>query len=97
MTTNKARYNRMAQQKHRGSKRSPKTELENAHILLAWLNADLSEGQVSKALGIDRVTLRVMRDDAIANGMRLFETLYPRKEAIYDGICGHLRADGDQS
>ena len=85
---NKTRYNRLAQAKARGSKRSIKTELENAHIMLAWLNADLSEGQASKALGIDRISLRVMRDEAIANGMKVFESLYPRIDVIYDGIVG---------
>lgn len=85
---NKKRYNRIAQAKHRGSKRSYRTELENAQIMLAWLNADLSEGQASKALGVDRLGLREMRDKAIADGMRLFETLYPRLDAVYDEVCG---------
>lgn len=88
---NKARYNRLAQAKHRGSKRSLKTELEDAQIMLAWLNADLSEGQAARALGLDRVALRERRDAAIAEGMRLFGTLYPKLDAAYDGVCGVLR------
>ena len=90
ITVDKTRYNRIAQRKHRGSKTSPKTDLENAYILLAWLNADLSEGQASKALQVDRVTLREMRDVALAKGLCLFEKLYPRLDAQYDGVCGAL-------
>lgn len=90
----KVRYNRLAQVKHRGSKRSYKTELENAQIMLAWLNADLSEGQVVRALGMDRIALREMRDTAIAEGIRLFEKLRKPVDADYDGICGRLAAGG---
>jgi hypothetical protein len=93
----KRRYNRLAAAKSRKSKRSYKTELENAQILLAWLNADLSEGQASKALNIDRIALREMRDTAIAEGLRLFESMYPKIDAAYDGICAPLRSMGGGS
>lgn len=72
---NKKRYNRIAQAKHRGSKRSYRTELENAQIMLAWLAEELSEGQAAHALGVDRISLRVMRDGAIAQGLQLAEAL----------------------
>ena len=71
----KQRYNRLHQSKHRGSARSYKTELENMMVLLAWLNADLSEGQASKALGVDRISLRIMRDGAIAQGLQIVEAM----------------------
>ncbi len=88
--TDKVRYNRLAQAKHRGSKRSYKTELENAQIMMAWLNADLSEGQAARILGMERVALRVMRDDAIAEGIRLAEKLSKPVDLAYDGLCGKL-------
>jgi hypothetical protein len=65
----KTRYNRLAQQKHRGSKRSFVTEIEDLKILLAWECGELSEGQVSKALKIDRISARKMRDDFVAEGI----------------------------
>jgi gamma-glutamyl phosphate reductase len=92
----KRRYNRLAQAKHRKSKRSYKTELENAQIMLAWLNADLSEGQAAKALGMDRLSLRIARDDAIAEGIRQFEKLRKPIDAAYDGICGKFAASSLQ-
>jgi hypothetical protein len=71
----KRRQNRMYQADHRSSKRSYKTELENALLLLAWESTDLSEGQVSHALNIDRISLRMMREGAIAEGLRVFQSL----------------------
>jgi len=69
------RKNRLAQANHRKSSRSYKTESENLGLLLAWEAGDLSEGQVVKALGIDRMTLRIMRDGARASAMALAEEL----------------------
>lgn len=68
------RQARLYQAAHRGS-RSIKTELENVRLLLAWEAELLSEGQVATMLGIDRVTLRLMREAAIAEGMKLAEAL----------------------
>jgi hypothetical protein len=70
---NKQRLDRLAQQKHRGSKRSYVTEIENLKIILAWQSGNLSEGQAARALCMDRVSLRVMRDDAIKRGTDLVE------------------------
>lgn len=71
----KQRQNRIYQNRHRASHRSYKTELENMHVILAWLAEELSEGQASDALGLDRISLRVMRDGAIAQGLKLVEAL----------------------
>lgn len=75
MKLRKQRQDRLSQSKHRGSRRSYKTELENMHVILAWLAEELSEGQASAALGVDRVSLRIMRDGAIAQGLRIVEAL----------------------
>lgn len=60
-TDSKRRYDRLKQQKHRGSKRSYVTEIENLRTLLAWETGQLSEGQAARKIGVDRVTLRDMR------------------------------------
>ncbi len=77
MDAKKQRQARIAQNKHRGSKRSYKTELETAQILLAWESEQLSEGQVSRALDLDRVTVRMLREGAILSGMTLCAALLP--------------------
>lgn len=75
MTPARQRAARIAQAKHRGTKASHKTELENLQLLLCWESTDLSEGQLSKLLDVDRITLRQMRLDAIDAGMKLAELL----------------------
>ena len=71
----KQRKQRMYQAKHRASKRSYKSELENVLLLLAWEASLLSEGQVSKMLDIDRVSLRMLREGSIARGMEIAQEL----------------------
>jgi hypothetical protein len=71
----KQRRYRLYQAKHRGTACSLKTELENAQLLLAWETGNLSEGQFAKVLGIDRLAARVMRDEAVAEGMQLAEAI----------------------
>lgn len=71
------RKNRLAQAEHRGSRRSYKTDAENLGLLLLWEAEVLSEGQVAKAFGIDRVTLRMMREGAMAEALKLAEALIP--------------------
>lgn len=44
-------------------------------VLAAFLATELSEGQASKVLGVDRVTLRTMRDYAVLQGLELAEHL----------------------
>ena len=39
-------------------------------VMLAWAEGDLSEGQAAKALGLDRLALREMRDAARASGVK---------------------------
>lgn len=65
------RKHRAYQAKHRGSGTSSKTALENTQMLMAWEAGLLSEGQVSAALSLDRVAVRIMKDDAINAGVRL--------------------------
>lgn len=67
----KRRQDRLAQQRHRGNKRSYVTEVENLKIILAWEAELLSEGQAAKAIGVDRVTLRDMRFQAMHVGENL--------------------------
>ena len=67
-TKRKRRYDRLAKQKERGSKRSYVTEIENLKIILAWEAGELSEGQAARAIQVDRVTLRDMRIEAINSG-----------------------------
>lgn len=76
--SNKQRADRLAQQRHRGSRRSYVTEIENLQILLAWASGDLSEGQASKALGVGRVEARKMYDDACSSGCQLYQEQYER-------------------
>lgn len=61
----KRRRDRLSQQRHRGSRRSFVTEIENLNVLVAWQVGTLSEGQAAKCIGTDRVSLREMRDAAI--------------------------------
>lgn len=75
MNAKKQRLARLYQGKSRGDRRSYKTELENVQLLLAWEAGELSEGQVSNMLGVDRVSLRMMREGAVAAGMTLAEEL----------------------
>ena len=75
MSTKKNRYDRLCQQKHRGSKRSYLTEIEDLKICLAWEAGELSEGQVAKALGYDRVTCRAIAQDAIEDARRIYTEL----------------------
>ena len=57
MSPKQQRLARLYKSKSRGDRRSYKTELENVQLLLAWEAGDLSEGQVSSILGVDRVSL----------------------------------------
>ena len=72
----KQRYNRHAQQKHRGSRRCYRTEAEDALILLAWEAGELSEGQAAKALDVDRVTARDRRLAGISHGHDIGHALW---------------------
>lgn len=70
-----SRYNRLAKQRERNSKRSFATEVEDLKICFAWEAGELSEGQAVKALGYDRVTCRKIQQDAIRQGRQLFTAL----------------------
>ena len=71
------RRNRLYQAAHRESRRSYKTDAENLGLLLLWEAGELSEGQVARAFDIDRVTLRMMREGAMAEAMKFAEVLLP--------------------
>lgn len=85
MSAAKQRKARQYQAKSRGDRVSHKTEAENALLLFAWEAGDLSEGQLSRALDIDRVTLRKMRDDARTKALALAEQLLPPVTAAAPG------------
>lgn len=74
------RADRLAQAKHRGGG-SIKTELENVYLALAWEAGELSEGQVSSILNVDRVAVRLMREGMIAKAMKVAEALALAQEA----------------
>lgn len=44
-------------------------------ILLAWEAGKLSEGQVCRALKIDRLTAREQRDEMVKRGVAAFQTI----------------------
>lgn len=46
-------------------------ELSTVFLLLCWEAEQISEGQISALLDLDRVTVRQMRLDAIEAGMKL--------------------------
>lgn len=50
-------------------------------VLLALEATQLSEGQASKVIGVDRVTLRTMRDDTIAEGLALADRMLNLRRA----------------
>lgn len=52
-------------------RKDEREELGVISLLLCWEAEELSEGQMSSLLDLDRVTLRQMRLDAIAAGMKL--------------------------
>jgi hypothetical protein len=76
MSPIKQRAARIAQAKHRGST-SHKTDLENALIVLAWEAELLSEGQCSRMLDMDRVSLRKLRTDTLDKAMAFAEAIDP--------------------
>lgn len=69
----KRRSDRLSQQKHRGSRRSYVTEIENLQVLLAWEFGELSEGQAARATKMDRVSLRQLRLKNIQAGIDLMQ------------------------
>ena len=77
MNPRQQRQARMYQAKSRGDLCSHKTKAENLGLLLLWEAEVLSEGQAARALDIDRVTLRLMREQAIAEAMWRFKDLVP--------------------
>ena len=84
MTPRAQRQARLHQGKKRGDRRSYKTELENVQMLLAWEASELSEGQMVRALRIDRVSLRMMREGAIASGVAMAGILTDKTKGAHD-------------
>lgn len=41
-------------------------------VVAAWMNAELSEGQAARALGLDRLSARILRDKIVAVGIEVF-------------------------
>lgn len=71
MDAAKRRYNRLAQQKHRGGKQSFVTQIENLKILLVWQSGEISEGQAAKILGMKRIEARELMYSAIIDAITL--------------------------
>lgn len=46
--------------------------LFDACVVAAWMDAELSEGQAMRALGLDRVSARILRDKIVAVGVETF-------------------------
>ena len=46
--------------------------LIDACVVAAWMNAELSEGQAMRALGLDRISARILRDKIVAVGVEMF-------------------------
>lgn len=76
MNQRQQREARIAQAKHRGTRESAKTVLENTLLMLAWEAEVLSEGQVSRLLRLDRVSVREMRLDLLDRATALADALY---------------------
>ena len=75
MTTQRQRMkNREYQAKCRGDKRSYKTELEIAMLLLCRDEELLSEGQIAKFLGCNILDVRFRHAALIEAGMKLIES-----------------------
>ncbi len=55
--------------RRRGTKRSYKSEVEDAAVLIAWAAGELSEGVASRTLGLDRVTTRERLQALVAAGV----------------------------
>ena len=77
----RTRYNRLAKAKQRGSKKSYVTQFEDAKIILAWEAENLTEGQAAKALQMDRVSMRILREELINAGGSLARELRPAPPA----------------
>lgn len=81
MTPANQRAARIAQAKHRGTKASHKTAMENALMILAWEAVILSEGQVSRMLGLDRVSVRELRLKMLDEATALAKSLDEKSRA----------------
>ena len=46
--------------------------LIDACVVAAWMNAELSEGQAMRALGLGRISARILRDKIVAIGVEMF-------------------------
>jgi hypothetical protein len=92
-TVHVRRMNRSYQAKHRKSKRSYLSDYEDAVIVLAWERGDLSEGQASKALGLDRLSARIRRDDLVSAGLAMAATLLDKRRDVDGGQVKPSRRD----
>lgn len=80
----KRRLGRAYQRRCRGGKRSAQDEVDNLKMLLAWEDAEVSEGMICRVLGLDLVSLREMRMKAVAEGRALAYALrmFKAKETV---------------
>ncbi len=83
MSLRRTRANRAYQAKHRGGTAcNYRTEMEDALIMLAWEAGELSEGQVARALALDRVSARVMKLEATRKGAEIGTRLWNEERAV---------------
>lgn len=88
MTPREQRAARGYQAKHRGTATSLKTELENTLLMLAWEAEVLSEGQLAKILGMDRIAVRDLRMEMLNKAEALADSLRPARAAASIGAAG---------
>lgn len=63
-----------------------KATTEQLQVLLAWTFGDLSEGQAMRALALDRVALRSLREQEISAGLAIYDRAWrPQGKVTTDG------------
>lgn len=77
MNLRQQRQARLYQAKHRGSKASHVTDLEDALLMLLWEAEILSAGQVAEIMDTDLLTIRHRRQELLEKGYALAEQLSP--------------------
>lgn len=88
----RARYNRKVKAESRDTVASHVSHLEDLKVIFAWETGNLTEGQASKALGYDRVTLRCMREFYEKAGGELARALLEPSAKTKAKIDAHISA-----
>lgn len=72
---------RKHQRNSRGGKRSATDQFEDACIVVAWIQDQITEGQMSQALGIDRVSARQLAIDCKELGRSIALRVHQKRTA----------------